>query len=121
MTHTGDRERTELQMLGARLRQARRELSARLGRDVLQGEVAVAAGLSQPSVSAIERGTQEPTREGLARLARYYGVDPGWLAFGQLSGAPKVGPDRISESLAAFDDARRATGGGSGSAPPQAG
>lgn len=103
---TAQRAHIELGQLGARARQARRELSARLGRDILQGEVATATGLSQPSVSAIERGTQEPPREVLVRLADYYGVDPGWLAFGALTGAPKVSQQRITESLAALDAAR---------------
>lgn len=76
--------------IGSRLRQARLDLSSREGEYVRQDDVALATGMSQPSISAMERNDQVPEREALVRLAAFLEVDPGWLMFGTASRAPKA-------------------------------
>lgn len=70
------------QTLGARLRQARREMAAREHRDVTQSDVAEAIGVSKVQVSRYESDLQMPSLDLVPRIAAFLGVSPGWLAFG---------------------------------------
>ena len=74
---------TELTTFGARLRQARRLMSARTGLDVRQGEIADALEVTQTAVSNWEADRTEPSFATVAALAKFLGVDAGWLAFGE--------------------------------------
>lgn len=66
-----------------RLRQARLDMAARTGREVRQTEVADHMGVSRAAYSQWEGGATEPkNRKDYERLAKFLGVDPGWLAFG---------------------------------------
>lgn len=74
---------TTQQTIGARLKQARRQLAARESRDVTQAEVGAAAGVSAVQVSRYESDLQEPSVGVVARLAAVLGVPAAWLAFGE--------------------------------------
>ncbi len=80
----------DVQTIGARLKQARRQLAAREHRDVTQAEVGSAAGVSPVQVSRYESDLQEPSVGVVARLAAVLGVSPGWLAFGEVEGGDAV-------------------------------
>ena len=73
------------QTIGTRIVQARFQLAAKQGRVVTQAAVAEALGVSAPTVSQWEADRIRPTIDGVQRLARYLGVSPGWLAFGELT------------------------------------
>lgn len=70
---------------GKRVLQARLSLSARLGRQVTQGEVAAKMGVTGVTVSRWEADLKEPTLETIAKLAKVLGVEPSYLAFGELA------------------------------------
>lgn len=76
--HTGDVADT----FGARLRRARYQHMARIGRMLSQAEIARALGVNQSSVSAWEADAAEPSLAMIAQLGVLLGVPPGWLAFG---------------------------------------
>lgn len=71
------------QGFGERLAQERREKAARERRDIGQKDVAEAVGSSGPSVSRWEAGLGVPSDRMIGELARYFGVTPAWLRYGQ--------------------------------------
>lgn len=92
---------------GARLAQERREKAARDRRDLTQADIAKAIGSSGPSVSRWEAGLGVPSDRMVEALARYFGVTPAWLRYGQ---EPREAPG--TEQPAA--DTRPASGRASG-------
>ena len=78
-----------------RLRRARGLWQWREGRQLTQMELArlyrKASGesITQSSISDWLNGISEPTLLDILYLSRILGVDPGWLAFGDYSGAPR--------------------------------
>lgn len=74
--------------------QERREKGCRDRRDVLQKHVAKAIGTTGATVSRWEGGKVMPNDEVIVRLARYFGVTPAWLRFGQ---EPRAAPSRTME------------------------
>lgn len=94
--------------IGSRLRQARLDLSSRVGEYVRQDDVALACGMSQPSLSAMERNEQVPERESLMKIAAFLEVDPGWLMFGSASRAPKASR-KLAMQYAGANDRRAVT------------
>lgn len=76
-----------------RLRSARLQMGATLGRVVSQKEVADHLGVTEGAYSQWENGVREPRgREAYEKLAAYLGVDPGWLAFGTTYDPGSTGP-----------------------------
>ena len=66
-----------------RLVVARQQMGVRLGRDVLQKEIAEEMSVGESAYSQWENGVREPRKlETYEKLAAILGVDPGWLAFG---------------------------------------
>jgi DNA-binding XRE family transcriptional regulator len=85
---------------GGRVFQARHELAVRRGRAVTQVEIGKALGVTGVTVGRWEAGEKEPDLETITRLAAFFGVHPGWLAFGDATHLPgpvdsvePVGPD----------------------------
>lgn len=58
----------------AKALQARLDYQQRIGKAVSIAEVARATGLSRAAISAIERGTKQPSLDTVARLCKFYGV-----------------------------------------------
>jgi transcriptional regulator with XRE-family HTH domain len=58
------------------------------------GAMAEALGVSKASVSDYRRSETAPAVERTLAIARWVGVDPGWLAFGEETAAPA--PDGFS-------------------------
>lgn len=54
----------------------------RIERGLKQGEAAVAIGITQRMLSAIEVGDNLPTIDSLAKIATYYSVTTDYLIFG---------------------------------------
>ena len=74
--------------LGQRLKQARKEESARRGHSVTQGDIADASGLSRVNISMIERGERNSMPvEALGRVADYLNTSFWELATGE-TGTP---------------------------------
>lgn len=69
--------------VGDRIRQARFQRQAQLGRALTQTALAASIGVSPGAVSQWENGTTEPSLSVLPKLARALGVTAGWLAFGE--------------------------------------
>lgn len=69
--------------VGDRIRQARFQRQAHLGRAVTQTALAKTLGVSPGAVSQWENGTTEPSLAVLPKLAQALGVSAGWLAFGE--------------------------------------
>lgn len=66
-----------------RLKQARLDKAAREGREVRQVDAADEMDISRSAYNQWESGNTEPKARGVyEKLAKYLGVDPGWLAFG---------------------------------------
>ncbi len=80
---------TQQEQFGRRLRQLRREKSAREEKDIEQSDVAEAVGDTQPNVARWERGRIPRSDETLQALADYYGVSVAWLRLGH---GPRVAP-----------------------------
>lgn len=104
---------THQQEVAERLAQLRREKSARERRDVLQSEIAQAAGVSVVTFGRYENGRRKIPDEVIIALARFYGVTPGFLKFGESSERPvateiPVGPAAI-EALRTGRAAKGAT------------
>jgi transcriptional regulator with XRE-family HTH domain len=59
------------------------------GREVQQKEVAEMAGMEEGTVNRYFRGETIPPLDTIVALARVLQVDPGWIAFGEDSQAPK--------------------------------
>lgn len=74
---------TPAERFGRRLRQLRREKSAREERDVEQAEVAQAAKDTQPNVARYERGRIPRDESVTKRLAAFYDVNWIWLLHGE--------------------------------------
>lgn len=68
----------------------------RVTRRLTQAGLARRAGLPRPTISALERGTLEPTLRTVRRLADGLGVRPGALVDGELPAA--VTPRRLSRA-----------------------
>lgn len=54
----------------------------RLDKGLKQGEAAIAIGITQRMLSAIEVGDNQPTIDSLAKIATYYSVTTDYLIFG---------------------------------------
>ncbi len=78
---------------GGRLAQARREKAARERRDILQKDVAAAIKTTPTTVSRWEAGVNVPDDEMVRRLAKYFGVTPGWLRYGEGVDEPASSPE----------------------------
>jgi transcriptional regulator with XRE-family HTH domain len=92
------------QEVAERLAQLRREKSARERRDVLQSEIALAAGVSVVTYGRYENGKRKIPDEVIIALAAFYGVKPGFLRYGEEeTGAPASG----TLSQAELDQIRR--------------
>lgn len=64
----------------SKVRQARLDYQAQIGRPVDLKEVAEATGITESALSRIERGlTQRVDFETLAKLCKFYGMTPGDL------------------------------------------
>lgn len=61
---------------------AKRLYEARIKRNMTMDELADKADLSQPSISKLERGINDPGAGTVERLALALRVDPCWLAYG---------------------------------------
>jgi DNA-binding Xre family transcriptional regulator len=77
----------------SKMRQARLDYAQRLGRDVSVQEVANAIGITRAALHKIESGESFVSRDVLAALCKFYGLQPGdllvyedWLAL-QLAAA----------------------------------
>lgn len=77
--------------IAARIKQLRRKKSAEEERDVTQEEVAGAAGLSLESFSRYENGKRRVPEHAIGAIARYYGVKPAFIRYGEPSGEPVYG------------------------------
>lgn len=78
---------THQQEIADRLAQLRREKSARERRDVLQREIAKAAGLSVVTYGRYESGQRKVPDEVVISLAGYYGTTPWFIRYGVEAGA----------------------------------
>lgn len=63
----------------SRVRQARLDYAQRLGRDVSVQEVATAIGITRAALRKIETEESFLSRDVLAALCKFYGVQPGDL------------------------------------------
>jgi transcriptional regulator with XRE-family HTH domain len=70
---------TARERFGKKLKQLRREKSAREERDVPQSEVATFVGDTQPNVAKWEGGRFPDDEDTIRRLAAYYNVNYAWL------------------------------------------
>jgi transcriptional regulator with XRE-family HTH domain len=96
------------QEVAERLAQLRREKSARERRDVLQSEIALAAGVSVVTYGRYENGKRKIPDEVIIALAAFYGVKPGFLRYGEPMGEQPITTFRIPDSMAeTFSRARR--------------
>lgn len=68
--------------LGGRILQARLNLSARLGHQVTQQEIADKMKVTGVTVGRWENNVKEPDLATIDRLAAVLEVSPAWLAFG---------------------------------------
>lgn len=70
---------------GQRVLRARLEMGARLSppRQVTQGEIGAALGVTGVAVGTWEAGKKEPDLETIAKLATVLGVRAAWLAWGE--------------------------------------
>jgi len=68
---------------GERIAQERRLKAVREKRDIDQLVVAEAVGVTGPTISRWESGDVIPRDGVLVELARYFGVTPAWLRYGQ--------------------------------------
>lgn len=68
-----------VQVVGQRLRQLRKRLSTKLGREVTAAEVALALGIGKSTMYMYERGERVPPADNLNALADYYGVSVDYL------------------------------------------
>ncbi len=68
---------------GARLAQERRLKAAREARDIQRQDVAREMGVANSTYGRWEEGTI-PDEEKIEQLARYFGVTPAYLHYGQL-------------------------------------
>lgn len=62
----------------------------RAARGVTQQALARASGLPRPALSALERGTLDPTLRTIRRVAGGLGIPPGWLVDGRLPPGPSA-------------------------------
>lgn len=81
---------TDLEAFAERIKQERREKSARDRRDIAQQDIAEAIRTTSATVSRWEAGLNWPNDEFLGRLADYFGVRRSWLRYGEL---PRVPPE----------------------------
>lgn len=86
--------------LGIRLKHARQQ--AGLGQDV----AAARCGLARTDLASWESGRVDATAEGVAKLARLYGVCAHWL-LGLADNMTPLGPNRLLVSEHALDCAAR--------------
>lgn len=70
------------QAIGRRLRSLRLAREAASGADVVFKAIGSQLKVTGAAVGKWEKGRGRPTLENLEGLARYWGVHPGWLAFG---------------------------------------
>lgn len=96
-----------------RVRRSHLARQAEIGRDLGQDEVGREVGRYLGLEGAVGQGTVSrwfrasiPDLRTIAALALVLNVDPGWLAFGDLSAAPK--PRWVTTSTDADEPARRA-------------
>lgn len=63
----------------SKIKQARLDLAQRIGRDVSVQEVATQIGITRAALRRIENDEGFMTRDVLARLCEFYGLQPGDL------------------------------------------
>lgn len=81
-----------LETFGGRLYAVRLRRSSRELRSITQRHVADALGVTQTTVGRWEADLKEPTLATIVRLAEWFGVSPGWLAFGEGEMVPATAP-----------------------------
>lgn len=74
---------TAAQEFGRRLAQERRHKAFVEARDIGQRDVAQAVDVSESTLSRWEAGEVMPRDDTLLKLARFFGVTPAWLRYGQ--------------------------------------
>lgn len=79
------------QQFAERFAQCLREKAAQDRQKITAREVAKAIRVSEPTVSRWQSGDVMPRDEAINRLARYLGVDPGWLRYGDAKRPLKLG------------------------------
>jgi transcriptional regulator with XRE-family HTH domain len=84
---------TSVRGFGGRVAQERRLKAARDRRDIGQDDVAEAVEATPPTVSRWEAGLTVPGDKKMERLAKYFGVTPAWLRYGQ---EPREAPEKTS-------------------------
>jgi transcriptional regulator with XRE-family HTH domain len=97
---------THQEQVAERLAQLRREKSARERRDVLQSEIAEAAGVSVVTYGRYENGRRKIPNEIVIAIAKFYAVPPGHILFGE----PVTGTLTDEEVAAAIARSRAARG-----------
>lgn len=85
--------------IAGRIAQLRRRKSYLEARDVTQAEVAGDIGVSLESYSRYENGKRRTPESAIDALARYYGVKPSFIRYGESSGEPVYG-GQVSETEA---------------------
>lgn len=89
--------RKDVDSLGKRMAQARRELGVRLRRDVQQSDVASALGVGAATVSRWEADQAVPREDALAKLAAFLEVTPMFLRYGIPVDYQPVAPDPMKD------------------------
>jgi transcriptional regulator with XRE-family HTH domain len=98
---------THQQELAARVAQLRREKSARERRDVLQGEIAEAVGLSVVTYGRYENGKRKVPDEVVIALAEYFGTTPWFIRYGVVEAAGGGNPASGTLTQAELDQIRK--------------
>ena len=80
------------QQVADRLKQLRRKKAYEEARDVTQAEVADAVGLITETFTRYEGGKRKIPDEVVIALARFYGVTPGFIRYGEVSVAAEPEP-----------------------------
>lgn len=65
-----------------RLKQARLDLAAKVGREIKKPEIAQKMGVSPVTVGYWEAGEREPNLDTFVKLAKVLDTTPEWIAFG---------------------------------------
>jgi transcriptional regulator with XRE-family HTH domain len=99
---------THQQEVAARIAQLRREKSAGEKRDVLQKEIAKAAGVSIVTYGRYESGQRKVPEEVVIALAKYYGTTPWFIRYGRTGDEAGAGnPASGTLSQAELDQFRK--------------
>lgn len=96
---------TPAKAFGRRVAQERRHKAVAEERDIAQKDVAKALSVSESTVSRWEAGEVMPRDDVLTRLAKYFGVTPAWLRYGQ---EPRAAPEQAGVDTVAHDPRKKA-------------